>query len=552
MAGHIPGAVAGEVTLTWDPSPDPDVSGYIIHYRFSSGNTDNAEVRLMVAPQNDVPIAVDDVYTLLPGGTLSVPAANGVLANDTDPDDDALEAVLLSGPVNGTLTFNADGSFNYQHDGGLFSEGRFTYQVNDGEALSSPATVTITTKVPAPLAPTIVLQPNDQLTMEGQSPNFEVAASGTAPISYQWERNGTALVGEVGAILVLPPVTLSENGDRFRCVVTNAAGSATSAEATLTVSPRPSNDSPTAVDDDYVVVEGSSFADAANGVLANDSHPEGDALEALLLSGPANGRLAFSDNGLFIYEHGGSEMSSDSFVYEVRGKAAGKISVGNRTSYTLSGLDGPQAYYFVVTANDTNSVRTSAYSNEVVAEIPLAEFTGTPVYGLSRITVDFSDASMGNITSWNWDFGDGSGSTEKNPTHDFVNTGAETVRFTVTLTVAGPTGSDTEIKTDYITVEADTDGDGIGNDSDRDDDNDGVPDSSDAFPFNPAASVDNDSDGMGDAFESRFGLDPDDPNDADLDSDADGLTNLDEFQAGRNPNVNEAGALQIINGILLN
>ncbi len=56
---------------------------------------------------------------------------------------------------------------------------------------------------------------------------------------------------------------------------------------------------------------------------------------------------------------------------------------------------------------------------------------------------------------------------------------------------------------------------------------------------------------MGDRFEFRSLLNPFDPNDADLDRDADGLTNLEEFEAGRNPNVNEAAVLQIINDFLL-
>jgi len=59
-----------------------------------------------------------------------------------------------------------------------------------------------------------------------------------------------------------------------------------------------------------------------------------------------------------------------------------------------------------------------------------------------------------------------------------------------------------------------------------------------------------DLDGMDDEFENRFGLNPKDPDDAGLDNDRDGLTNLEEFQARTNPIVNEAAALQIINSIL--
>ena len=101
-----------------------------------------------------------------------------------------------------------------------------------------------------------------------------------------------------------------------------------------------------------------------------------------------------------------------------------------------------------------------------------------------------------------------------------------------------------------LDVDVDTDGDGIGNNADPDDDNDGVPDTTDAFPLDATESVDSDGDGMGDVFENRFGLDPNVPDDAGLDRDADGTTNLEEFRAGTSPIVNEAAVLQIINSIL--
>lgn len=80
---------------------------------------------------------------------------------------------------------------------------------------------------------------------------------------------------------------------------------------------------------------------------------------------------------------------------------------------------------------------------------------------------------------------------------------------------------------------SDTDNDGLGNNSDTDDDNDGVPDSQDASPLD--ALSDSDSDGMPDGWESAHGLDPL-MDDAGLDKDGDGVTNLDEFLAGTNPN----------------
>jgi hypothetical protein len=81
----------------------------------------------------------------------------------------------------------------------------------------------------------------------------------------------------------------------------------------------------------------------------------------------------------------------------------------------------------------------------------------------------------------------------------------------------------------------DTDGDGVGDNTDPDIDGDGVLNEDDPFPNQAQYSVDTDSDGMPDAWELRFDLDPNDPSDAALDQDGDGVTNLQEFLAGTPP-----------------
>ncbi|HZD54818.1 MAG TPA: PKD domain-containing protein, partial [Candidatus Aquicultoraceae bacterium] len=79
---------------------------------------------------------------------------------------------------------------------------------------------------------------------------------------------------------------------------------------------------------------------------------------------------------------------------------------------------------------------------------PVAEFAGAPAAGRAPLTVAFSDLSTGAISSWSWNFGDGGTSTEQNPSHDFLAAGV----YTVSLTVTGPDGSNTNTKADYITV----------------------------------------------------------------------------------------------------
>ncbi|MFA5221141.1 MAG: PKD domain-containing protein [Methanoregula sp.] len=80
--------------------------------------------------------------------------------------------------------------------------------------------------------------------------------------------------------------------------------------------------------------------------------------------------------------------------------------------------------------------------------IPVAAFSATPTTGTAPHTITFIDASSNFPTAWSWTFGDGSISTEQNPTHTYTDAGI----YTVSLTATNAAGSDTATTTDYITI----------------------------------------------------------------------------------------------------
>lgn len=85
-------------------------------------------------------------------------------------------------------------------------------------------------------APTITQQPQNQTVSVGQPATFTVVASGTAPLSYQWHRNGTGISGATSSTYTLPSAAPGDDGSLFRCVVRNSVGSVISNAALLTVS----------------------------------------------------------------------------------------------------------------------------------------------------------------------------------------------------------------------------------------------------------------------------------------------------------------------------
>src|ERR1700740_1282405 len=84
-------------------------------------------------------------------------------------------------------------------------------------------------------SPSITSQPTNQVIKVGQSAPFAVGATGTAPLAYQWQRNGANVSGAISASYTTPPARASDDGERFSVVVTNSIGSTTSASAILTV-----------------------------------------------------------------------------------------------------------------------------------------------------------------------------------------------------------------------------------------------------------------------------------------------------------------------------
>jgi PKD repeat protein len=125
---------------------------------------------------------------------------------------------------------------------------------------------------------------------------------------------------------------------------------------------------------------------------------------------------------------------------------AGSLAQNPTHSYTAPGTYpvALQVYNF----NGYNSTLKTGYVMVTGRMAPTAKFISNDTMGAELLAVQFTDTSSGFPTSWTWDFGDGNTSTLQNPGYQYTKAG----NYTVTLSVINSAGTDSTIKTDYITV----------------------------------------------------------------------------------------------------
>lgn len=131
-----------------------------------------------------------------------------------------------------------------------------------------------------------------------------------------------------------------------------------------------------------------------------------------------------------------------------------QMGTSSTTNFTDSSLVAGTTYSYRVRAADAAG-NLSGYSNTATvtapggtASPPVASFNATPTSGNAPLAVNFTSGSTGSITTYAWTFGDGSTSTAQNPGHTYMAGG----RYTVTLTVTGPGGTNRKTYKNYVSV----------------------------------------------------------------------------------------------------
>ncbi|MGI6301954.1 MAG: Ig-like domain-containing protein [Verrucomicrobiota bacterium] len=308
-------------SFTYTPMPD-FFGADAFSYTATDGTAVSSEtsVSIEVTAVNDPPNALDDSYSLDEGATLTLPAP-GILANDTDPDGDALSTTLQSAPTNGSLSLNPDGSFTYTPADGFSGTDAFTYAVNDGALDSATATVTLVVNhvnhAPVTAADaystaedTILAVAAPGLLGNDSDPDGDpiTASLSQAPI------NGTLDLNPDGSF-TYTPIPDFFGADTFSYTATD--GTAVSSETSVSIEVTAVNDPPNALDDAYSLDEGATLTLPAPGILANDTDPDGDTLSTTLQTTPTNGSLSLNPDGSFTYTPADGFNGTDAFTYAV-------------------------------------------------------------------------------------------------------------------------------------------------------------------------------------------------------------------------------------------
>ncbi|MDV4343621.1 tandem-95 repeat protein [Methanoculleus sp. YWC-01] len=402
-----------------------------------------ATVTITVNAVNEAPVAVDDNYTTDEGTTLTV-SAPGVLANDDDPDGDALTAALDAGPGHGTLTLNPDGSFIYTPESGFSGTDSFTYTANDGTLGSATATVTITVNPvnEAPITVDDTYATDEGVTLSVNAPGVlanddDPDADTLTAVLVDGVSHGTLTLNPDGSFVYTPDTDFAGT-DSFTYRASD--GELESATATVTITVTAVNHPPVAAGDACTLEQDTTHTEPAPGVLANDDDPDGDDLTAVLESSVSHGSLTLNTDGSFTYTPNAGWSGIDTFTY----KAFDGELYSDVATVTIT-----------VTEAANNPPEVTAVTAPTDPQLPgsLIQVTGT-----------FTDPDAGDTHTATWTWGDGAtseGTVDEatgtvSGSHTYTAPGTCTITLTVTDS-EGASGTGTTTVTVQTPAEATTD-----------------------------------------------------------------------------------------------
>ncbi|MBA4388411.1 MAG: hypothetical protein C0404_10555 [Verrucomicrobia bacterium] len=267
------------------------------------------------------------------GAAFTAPAVIAIAANASDPDGSVTKVEFFNGATK--LGEDLASPYGWTWTNGVAGSYAVTARATDNQGAAKTSTVVNVTVNPAPVKPAITTQPANRSVTAGQAATFSVAATGTAPLSYQWRKNAANVSGATATTYTTPATTTNDNGSQFSVVVANSAGSVTSGVATLTVTT--TNKGPTVATAASASPNPATGSTAALGVLGADDGGETALTYSWAATGTPPAPVAFSANSNNAAKNCTATFTkSGSYSLQVTIRDAAGLSVASSVGVTVN------------------------------------------------------------------------------------------------------------------------------------------------------------------------------------------------------------------------
>jgi len=323
------GTLNGHTTYDWrvrHQDNNGDWSAWSENTCFTTANRPPVAVDHSASTDEDTPVAID------------------VLANDSDPDSDALSVVSVSDPAHGSVVINGGNTVTYTPDADSHGTDTFDYTVSDGHGGTDTATVTV--DVEAVNNPPVAVDDYDWIE-EGMPGVIDVLLNDwdadSDPLSIDsltQPDNGTAVDNGDGTITYTPDAGFTGT-DYFDYTISDGRGGTDTATVDVYVEELVVNNPPVAVDDYDWTEEG---MPVVIDVLLNDWDPDGDPLSVRSVTPPDNGTAVINPDGTITYTPDAGFTGTDAFSYTI---SDGQGGTDTATVYVeVTGFEPEWTYVF--------------------------------------------------------------------------------------------------------------------------------------------------------------------------------------------------------------
>ncbi|WP_321288486.1 Ig-like domain-containing protein [uncultured Sunxiuqinia sp.] len=482
-------------TVTYTPNTNYNGSDQFTYQICDAyGQCDEATVTINVTPVNDPPVAVDDLNNTF----VNQETTGKVLTNDYDIDGNSLSTTLQSGPSNGTLVFNTDGTYSYTPNAGYLGEDVFTYLLSDGQGGTDMASVYITvisdhsTANQPPVANEDAYVTKENVKVTGNMLENDYDPDGN-PLVFNTELVVQPPVGTVqvfvdGSFEYIPKDGFSGQVNfTYQVCDDLTPAMCNTADVIIIVDPNANDNITVAVDDAFFTKINSKLI---RDVSSNDYDPEDDNTTYSLMDASLHGTVTLNAGGFFTYTPNTDYIGPDQFTYQV-------CDDGDP-----SACDHATVYINVSEVNHAPNAVDDWFNREDKAANVLANDSDPDGDELVLNTTPVVDVTNGSLVI------NSDGTYIYTPDEFYF--GLDSFTYEVCDNALVPLCDQAT-----VVIFLDTDKDGAADVVDIDDDNDGILDVDEGDQ-----TVDSDNDGI--------------PDSLDIDSDNDGITDNQESQDEKN------------------